>query len=405
MKVSSLMRVAVASITRNKTRTLLTMLGVIIGVSAVLVMLAVGNGARAQIQEQIDDLGTNMIVITPGSSDSGGVSKGADSFNRLTVDDARTLQEEGFLVTAASPVIIAPTQMVGGEGNWRSAVMGVSVDYQTIRNWPVEEGRFFTAGESSSKRKVTVIGRTVADNLFPDQDPVGQRIRFRDVPFEIIGVLNEKGQTADGADQDDMALAPWTTVQTRLAGRMFIGQILATTSSADDIEPAKDEIRAILRDTHDLADWEEDDFNVRDQSDIATAAQETTEVMTLLLAAIAGVSLLVGGIGIMNIMLVSVTERTREIGIRMAIGAHTSDILLQFMVESVILSLSGGLIGVAFGFAASALLGQLTGWQMSIQVSTIALALGFSVAVGLFFGIYPARKAANLNPLDALRYG
>lgn len=404
MNEYSLMTVAAASIFRNKTRTLLTMLGVIIGVSAVLIMLAIGNGARLQIQEQIDTLGTNMIVITPGSSSSGGVSKGADSLNRLTVDDAVKLKNQGYWISAVSPVIIAPTQMVAGNGNWRSAVLGVSGDYQNIRDWSLDDGRFFSEEEISGRRKVAVIAKTVAENLFSDQDPLGQKIRLRNVPFEIIGVLSRKGQTADGADQDDMVLAPYTTVQTRLAGRMFIGQILVSTDNSDNLEETKTEIKSILRDVHNLADWEEDDFEVRDQSDLASAAQGATEVMTMLLAAIAGVSLVVGGIGIMNIMLVSVTERTREIGIRLAIGAHTSDILLQFMVESVILSVGGGLMGVALGFVAAFFLGELTGWQMVIHVSTIVMALGFSVSVGLFFGIYPARKAAGLNPLEALRY-
>ena len=404
MKLNKLVRIAGRSILKTKMRSLLTMLGIIIGVGAVIVMVAIGQGAQSRIEEQIQNLGTNMLVITPGASSQGGVSRGAGSFNRLTVEDAEKIRRESLLVSAVSPVIFTFTMARGGDSNWRTQINGVATDYTIIRDWEVTEGRFFDAADERSKRKVTVLGRTVADALFPDSDPVGQQILLRHVPFTIIGVLARKGQTATGADQDDVVLAPYTTVQTRLAGRQFIGQILASTYSPEEIPETEQELRLIMRESHHLADWEEDDFTIRDQTQIAEAARGTTEVMTWLLAAIASISLLVGGIGIMNIMLVSVTERTREIGIRLAIGARGVDVMTQFLVESIVMSLLGGLIGVGLGFAGTWLVGSLTGWDTTITIQQVALALGFSAAVGIFFGFYPARKAARLNPIDALRY-
>jgi putative ABC transport system permease protein len=404
MKLNKLVSIAGRSILKTKMRSLLTMLGIIIGVGAVIVMVAIGQGAQSRIEQQIQNLGTNMMVITPGASSQGGVSRGAGSFNRLTVDDAEKIRRESLLVSAVSPVIFTFTMARGGDTNWRTQINGVATDYATIRDWDVSAGRFFDAADVRSKRKVAVLGKTVAEALFPDSDPVGQQIVLRHVPFTIIGVLAKKGQTATGADQDDVALAPYTTVQNRLAGRQFIAQILASTYSPDEIPEAEEELRLIMRESHHLADWEEDDFTIRDQTQIAEAARGTTEVMTWLLGAIASISLLVGGIGIMNIMLVSVTERTREIGIRLAIGARGVDVMTQFLVESIVMSLLGGLIGVGIGFAGTWLVGSLTGWDTTITVQQVALALGFSAAVGIFFGFYPARKAARLNPIDALRY-
>jgi putative ABC transport system permease protein len=399
-----LVKIAGQSIVKNKMRTLLTMLGIIIGVGAVLLMVAVGSGARRQIAARIQNLGTNLIIVTPGSTAQGGVSQGAQSFNRLTLEDARALREQSFLLAGVSPVIFTRAQVVGGAGNWRTFINGVDASYETIRDWSTESGVFFGPADVRAMRKVAVLGRTVAANLFPGEDPVGRQIRIRQVPFEVVGVLAAKGQTAEGRDQDDVVIAPYTTVQNRLSGRMFIAQILASTSSPDEIPAAQREIRAIVRDTHGLGANEPDDFDVRNQADLTEAAEETTHVMTVLLLAIASVSLIVGGIGIMNIMLVSVTERTREIGLRLALGARESDVLTQFLVESVVMSLAGGVIGVAAGFAGSLVLGRLTGWAVAVSPPTVFLALGFAGAVGIFFGYYPARRAAALDPIEALRH-
>jgi len=404
MRAMVLVKVAWQSILRNKMRTLLTMLGIIIGVGAVIVMVAVGQGAQARINQQIQNLGTNMIVLTAGASRQSGVSQGAQTFNRLTVDNVEKLKRESTLLTAISPVIVAPAQAQGGVGNWRTMINGVSLDYSVIRDWGVTSGSYFDVADLRSARKVAVIGATVATNLFPGQDPVGQEIQIRNVPFKIIGVLAAKGQTAGGSDQDDVVIAPYTTVQSRLSGRQFIPQILAATANPQDIPAAQAEIRAIMREAHHLASWEDDDFTVRNQTELAEAAESTTEVMTMLLAAIASISLLVGGIGIMNIMLVSVTERTREIGIRLAVGAHGADVMTQFLVESTVMSLIGGALGIAAGFAGARILGHFTGWNTVVSPPTVALALAFSASVGIFFGFYPARKAAGLNPIDALRY-
>ncbi len=404
MNGTRLVKIATQSIVKNKMRTLLTMLGIIIGVGAVIVMVAIGQGAKAQIQARIDNLGTNLVVITQGASQTGGVSQGAGTSNRLTLADFDALKRESTIFTGVSPVIVAPTQIVGGAGNWRTSVNGVSLDYQSIRAWPVASGRYFDDTDVRAMRKVAVIGKTIADNLFAGQDAVGQQIRLRDVPFDIIGVLTPKGQTAEGRDQDDVILSPYTTVQTRLSGRQFITQILGATASKGDIPAAEQEARGILRESHKLASYEADDFTVRDQTELAQAAQGTTQVMTILLAAIASVSLLVGGIGIMNIMLVSVTERTREIGIRMAVGARGSDVLTQFLVEAIVMSVVGGVIGVGVGFAGSLIVQRVTGWGTAIAPQMVLLAIGFSAAVGIFFGFYPARKAAALDPIEALRY-
>jgi putative ABC transport system permease protein len=404
MQSTRLIKIAGKSIMKNKMRTLLTMLGIIIGVGAVIVMVAVGQGAKSEIQKRIDSLGTNMIVITQGAYRQGGVSQGAGTSNRLTIKDYTTLAKQGLLLTAVSPVVIAPGQVVGGVGNWRTSTNGVSTDYAIIRDWKTSSGRFFDVSDERANRRVAVIGQTVATNLWPDQDPVGQEVQLRNVPFQIIGVLEAKGQGAGGNDQDDIVLAPYTTVQTRLSGHQFIAQILASTATKDEIPAAEQEITAILRDTHKLAPYDSNDFTVRNQTDLVQAASGTTDVMTLLLAAIASISLLVGGIGIMNIMLVSVTERTREIGIRMAIGARGSDVLTQFLVEAIVMSVIGGIIGVAMGYAGAAILQHSTGWQTAIAPPMVGIAIGFSAAVGIFFGFYPARKAAALDPIQALRY-
>jgi putative ABC transport system permease protein len=404
MKRSVLFKVAAQSILRNKLRMFLTMLGIMIGVAAVIVMVAIGSGAQSTIQKQVANLGTNMIFIMPGASGAGGVSQGAGTFNRLTLQDAEKLKREATLLTGVSPVTFTGTQAISAQGNWRTRVNGVSVDFQTIRDWPVSSGVFFSDADQRSMRKVAVLGNTVAQNLYPGMDPVGQQIQLRDVPFKIIGVLAPKGQQFGGQDQDDVVIVPYTTAQARLNNNVRIGMILASTSSPEDIAGATEEMRAIMRESHRIAEGEDDDFTIRNQDELADVAQGTTKVMSALLAAVASISLLVGGIGIMNIMLVSVTERTREIGIRMAVGARGSDVLTQFLVESVVLSVFGGLIGIVLGFIGAAVLGRLTGWNTITPPGAVLMVVGFSAAVGVFFGFYPARQAASLNPIQALRY-
>ena len=404
MKSSVLIRVAGDSIRKNKMRTLLTMLGIVIGVGAVIIMIAVGQGAQQGIASQINALGTNLLIVTAGSSNQGGVSQGAQAFNRLTIEDAEKLRSEGTLFAGVTPVVNTRTQVIGGGTNWRTTINGVSTDFQTIRDWQTQSGTFFTDTDVRGLRKVAVIGTTVAENLYPGTDPVGSQIQIRNVPFEIVGVLAPKGQNAGGQDQDDIVVIPYTTAQSRLSGNTRIWQILVSATSPDDIAAAQAEVRSIMRESHRIAEDDEDDFTVRNQTEIASAAQGTTKIMTWLLASIASVSLIVGGIGIMNIMLVSVTERTREIGIRMAIGARGSDVLTQFLVESIVMSVLGGAVGLAVGVGGAQVLARFTGWSTSVPVQAVVLAIGFSAAVGVFFGYYPARKAAALDPINALRY-
>ena len=403
MKVGVLLRMAWQSITRNTMRTLLTMLGIVIGVGAVIIMVAIGNGAQRQIEGQIANLGTNLIVITPGAAQTGGASQGAQSFNRLTIDDMEKIQREASLLAALSPVVTTRAQVISSGGNWRTEVNGVASSFFQIRNWPIASGVAFSDEDVRSKRTVVLLGKTVAAGLFPDGDAVGQRVRLGRTPVTIIGVLAAKGQAASGLDQDDVVIMPYTTAQSRISNFYFVGQILAMTGSPSDIPAAIDEIRGILREAHGVGGGA-DDFTVRDQTVLASAATSTTTVMTTLLAAIASISLVVGGIGIMNIMLVSVTERTREIGIRMAVGARGSDVLTQFLVESVVLSLMGCVLGLLTGMIGAAIVGRVMHWQTVTTVSSMLIAVGFSAVVGVFFGLYPARKAAALDPIHALRY-
>ena len=403
MKQRTLLKLAWQSILKYKMRTMLTMLGIVIGVGAVIVMVAVGNGAQSQIAASITSLGTNLIVVSPGSSAQGGVSQGAGTFNRLTTTDAVQLKLDGTTLSAVSPVIQTRAVVIGPAGNWRTSINGVSPDYFTIRDWSVTSGDIFDDTDVKAARKIALLGATVAKNLFPGVDAVGAQIQIGHVPFIVSAVLAVKGQNSTGADQDDVILMPYTTAQNRLSGNVRLGQILVSTFSPGDIPAAQAEITDIMRNVHKLGD-SPDDFTVRNQTEIAAAATATTSVMSGLLAAIASISLVVGGIGIMNIMLVSVTERTREIGIRMAIGARGSDVLTQFLVESVVMSIMGGIGGLAAGYAGALILGRLTGWSTAVPVSAVFIAVGFSAGVGVFFGYYPARKAAALNPIEALRY-
>ncbi len=404
MRWKNILIVAIRSILKNRMRSFLTMLGIIIGVGAVILMVAVGEGVQRQVQQQIAGLGANLLIVFSNAGRQGGVSLGAGSGNPLTLDDVDKIQREATAVNAVSPVIRVGVQAIGGSGNWSTSLMGVYPSYLDVREWSLETGEFFTDRELRSRAKVAVLGKTVADNLFPGQDPIGQQVRLRNVPFKVIGVLSAKGQNAGGQDQDDAILAPATTVLDRLSGNRTVQQVLVSAMSDAQMTAAQQEVSDLLRESHKLQPGEDDDFTIRSQTEIAQTAESTTQVLTLLLAAIAGVSLVVGGIGIMNIMLVSVTERTREIGIRMAIGARGSDVLTQFLVESVVLSLLGGIIGILSGVGAAALLSKITGIATAINPTIVTLAFFFSAAVGVFFGFYPARRASSLNPIEALRY-
>jgi putative ABC transport system permease protein len=400
----NLLKVALRSIVRNRMRSLLTSLGIIIGVCAVIVMVAIGEGSQARIEGQIASLGTNVLIVFPGATRMGGVSQGAGSANQLTLDDVEKLSEEGTLFAAVSPIVRSMGQAIGGGNNWNTQVSGVSTEYLEIRAWDLGSGEFFTERDIISNAKVAVIGKTVADELFPGQDPVGEKVQIRNTPFKIIGTLSEKGQNAMGMDEDDVLLAPSTTVLNRLKGGRYIDMINVSAVSTEQMEAAQQEVITILRDAHDLKEGEDDDFRVRSQADITEMATETTGILTVLLGSIAGVSLVVGGIGIMNIMLVSVTERTREIGIRLSIGARPSDILTQFLAESVVLSVIGGIMGILLALGISFVLGNFTSLWVVVNPAIVLLAFSVSGAVGIFFGFYPARKAAALNPIDALRY-
>jgi len=404
MHLKDLLKVALKSILKSRMRSLLTALGIIIGVAAVVVMVAIGDGAQIQVEKQISALGSNLIVIFPGSSSSGGVRMGAGSHNVFTMDDINKIIDEATLIKAVSPVVRSGGQVIGGTGNWSTQIQGVSTNFLDIRDWRLESGDFFTDKDEVSRAKVAVLGQTVVKQLFANEDPVGQQIRIRNVPFKVIGVLTSKGQSAMGNDLDDIIFAPSTTVLERLSGGRHISYIQASAVSTSQIDAAQEQLKSIMRESHHINPGEDDDFTVRNQAEITEAATETSKILTILLASVAGVSLIVGGIGIMNIMLVSVTERTREIGIRLSVGARTSDILIQFLTEAIVLSLAGGLIGILLSLGLAFILNNYTSMMAVIRPEIIILAVSFAGVIGIFFGFYPARKAANLNPIDALRY-
>jgi putative ABC transport system permease protein len=404
MKLKKLITAAIKSILKSRMRSLLTALGIIIGVAAVIVMVSIGEGAQQQVEKQIASLGSNLIIIYPGANNAGGVNRGAGSSNRFTMEDINNITNQAVYVKAISPVVRSGGQVIGGIGNWNTSILGVSPDYLDIRSWILASGEFFTSKDIVARSKVCVIGSEVKKNLFPDDDPVGTLIRIRNVPFKVIGVLQEKGQTAMGVSNDDLILAPSSTVLDRLSGGRNINFIQASATSLALMPEAQSELTRIMRESHNIHTGEDNDFTIMNQADLADAATATTKVLTLLLGSVAGVSLVVGGIGIMNIMLVSVTERTREIGIRLSIGAKAADILVQFLTESIILSFAGGLIGIFLAFGVSYILNNFTSQPAVIQPVIIFISFAFSGAVGVFFGFYPARKAANLNPIDALRY-
>ncbi|HEY6951525.1 MAG TPA: ABC transporter permease [Bacteroidota bacterium] len=404
MKILNILLSAFRALQRNKMRSFLTMLGIIIGVGAVIAMLAIGQGAEYSVKQQIAALGTNVLMVFPGAQQQAGVRTAAGSSVTLTEDDAQAITRECPAVQYISPGAFAGGQVIAGNLNWSTSIQGVGADYLEIRQWPIEYGDFFTDQDIKGATKVCVLGATVADNLFPESSPVDQTIRIRNVPFKVVGVLTRKGQNANGQDQDDLILAPYTTVIRRLSHWPNLRFILVSATSLKDIPTAQTQISDLLRMRHKIQPYEPDDFTIRNQTDLAATATATTEILTILLASIASVSLLVGGIGIMNIMLVSVTERTREIGIRMSIGARARDILTQFLIEALVLSLLGGITGIVLGVVGSSVISSLAKWPTIITAFSIILSFGFSIAIGIFFGFYPARKAAMLNPIDALRY-
>ena len=404
MRLLETVMIAMDSLLRHKTRALLTMLGIIIGVGAVIAMVAVGQGASAAVDSQIASLGTNVLIIFPASMSHGGVSTGAGAAVTLDLDDMQAIREQAPAVAAISPTARTQRQVVAGNLNWSTNIQGGNTEFFRIRDWRIETGESYTEQDVRTGTKVCLVGKTVADNLFPGQDPVGQTLRIAKLPFRVIGTLGAKGQNAMGQDQDDIIIAPFATVQRKLLGIDFVNMFVLSAVSKDRIPDAQTQVTEILRARHRLQPWDDDDFTIRNQSDIASAASATTGIMTTLLGSIASVSLIVGGIGIMNIMLVSVTERTREIGIRMAIGARRRDILQQFLIEAILLSVLGGLVGVALGLGVSKLISALAGWPVFISPASVALAFFFSAAIGMFFGFYPARKASGLSPIDALRY-
>jgi len=397
-------KIALRALARNKLRAFLTMLGIIIGVGAVIAMVAIGEGAKSTIRSQISALGTNVLIILPDSNVQGGVRAGSGNVNTLVDSDARAMTRELRSVAYASPVLRRPEQLVAGNLNWGSLAQGVAPEFEQIRDWQIESGRFLHEGDMDSAAKVAVIGQTVARQLFGNDDPIDSVIRIRNIPFRVVGLLVGKGQTGQGQDQDDTVMIPYTTMQKRLMRITYLQSIVVRAVSAEKVAEAQEQITLLLRQRHRIAEGREDDFTVRNLSDIAEAAQSTARVMAILLGSVAGISLLVGGIGIMNIMLVSVTERTREIGIRMAVGARSKDIMLQFLVEAVVMAATGGIIGILLGIGSSELLKTWAQWPTLIDPAVVAIAFLFSGAVGVFFGFYPAKKAAGLDPIDALRY-
>ncbi len=403
LKFLTILKVGMKAIARNKLRSTLTALGIIIGVACVIAMIAVGGGAQAAVQAQISSLGTNFLMVFPGTSTSSG-ARIFSGQSTLTEDDVAAVRAECPSVAYVSPMSRSSAQVVYGNLNWGTSIQGVGVEWPFVRSWNVEKGSFFDDTEIRSAAKVCILGATVANALFGDQNPIGQMVRIKNFPFKVIGVLESKGGSTMGQDQDDTVIAPYTTVMKLLKRSAKIDMFMASATSRTTVDQAQTEIDALLRQRHRLQPGQDPDFMIRSQQEIAQTADQTSRQMSALLAAIASISLLVGGIGIMNIMLVSVTERTREIGIRMAIGAKGRDILTQFLIEALTLSIAGGAIGIALGIAASRFLAWKQQWPIVLSPQAILLAFGFSAAIGIFFGFYPARKASRLDPIDALRY-
>lgn len=386
-------------------RTLLTMLGIIIGVASVIAMLAIGEGSKDSIRSTISSMGSNMITIRPGADVRGGVRQERSAMETLTLSDYKVIKQKADLLTYITPVVNGSGQVINGSNNWPSSIYGVNPDYLNIKVVDLQSGSMFTDAEVKSASKVAVIGQTVVDNVFPDgQEPVGQMIRFNNIPFKVIGVLEEKGENTFGQDQDDVVIAPYTTVQKRILAIDYLNQIMASAISEDDAPDAVAEVTQILRSQHKLTDNEDDDFSVRSMEELISTFSSTSEMLTILLVAVASISLLIGGIGIMNIMYVSVKERTKEIGLRMAVGGKGSDILMQFLIEAILISITGGLLGVILGLGSTVFIEKFLHWPTNVALYSIIISFAVCAITGIFFGWYPARKAAALDPITALRY-
>lgn len=405
MNGTNLFKIALRALANNKLRAFLTMLGIIIGVASVITMLAIGQGSKKSIQTQIAEMGSNMIMIHPGADMRGGVRQDPSAMQTLKMDDYKALCNETNYLSAVSPNVSSSGQFINGNNNYPSSVSGIGLDYLKIRQLTVENGEMFTEADIQTSAKVCVFGKTIVDNLFPDgSDPVGRVIRFNKIPFRIVGVLKSKGYNSMGMDQDDVVLAPYTTVMKRLLAVTYLQGVYASALSEDMTDLATEEISTILRRNHKLKEADDDDFTIRTQQELSSMLNSTTDLMTTLLACIAGISLIVGGIGIMNIMYVSVTERTREIGLRMSVGARGVDILSQFLIEAILISITGGIIGVILGCGASWIVKSVAHWPIYIQPWSVALSFAVCTVTGVFFGWYPAKKAADLDPIDAIRY-
>lgn len=405
MNGTNLFKIAIRALANNKLRAFLTMLGIIIGVASVIAMLAIGQGSKKSIQKQIAEMGSNMIMIHPGAEMRGGVRQDPSAMQTLKLENYVKMREECAYLSAISPHVSSSGQLIAGGHNYPSSVSGVSMDYLSIRQLLVEQGEMFTEEDIRTAAKVCVIGKTIVDNLFPDgSDPIGKVIRCNQIPFRVVGILKSKGYNSMGMDQDDVVLAPYSTVMKRLLSQTYLSGVFASALTEDLTDKAVDEITAVLRREHKLKEADADDFTIRTQQELSSMLNSTTDLMTTLLACIAGISLLVGGIGIMNIMYVSVTERTREIGLRMSVGARGIDILSQFLIESILISITGGLIGVLLGCGASILIKTVAHWPVFIQPWSVLLSFLVCTLTGVFFGWYPAKKAAQLDPIEALRY-
>ena len=405
MNGTNLFKIALRALANNKLRAFLTMLGIIIGVASVIAMLAIGQGSKRSIQQQISEMGSNMIMIHPGAEMRGGVRQDPSAMQTLKLENYEKLSEECTYLSGISPNVSSSGQLVAGSNNYPSSVSGVSIDYLNIRQLSVEQGEMFSENDIRTAAKVCVIGKTIVDNLFPDgSDPIGKVIRCNQIPMRVVGVLKSKGYNSMGQDQDDVVLAPYTTVMKRLLAQTYLGGIFASALTEDMTEEAVEEITSILRREHKLKATDDDDFTIRTQQELSSMLNTTTDLMTTLLACIAGISLVVGGIGFMNIMYVSVTERTREIGLRMSVGARGVDILSQFLIEAILISITGGVIGVIIGCGASFMIKSIAHWPVFIQPWSVLLSFAVCTITGVFFGWYPAKKAADLDPIDAIRY-